>query len=105
MSLLAIRREVIDYGAIPLSSWLYHGDSPAAIQTLLLQLLEAGQEEGSRCECSGQSQQQAHMELCCEPSFPIFSYYASFACMPSGLEAKWSCSVPLVPGSAHQECR
>ena len=55
MSLLAIRREVIDYGAIPLSSWLYHGDSPAAIQTLLLQLLEAGQEDGSRCECFGPS--------------------------------------------------
>ena len=50
MSLLAIRREVIDYGAIPLASWLYHGDSPAAIQTLLLLLLEAGQEEGDRCE-------------------------------------------------------
>ena len=50
MSLLAIRREVIDYGAIPLSSWLQHGDSPVAIQSLLLLLLEAGQEEGNRCE-------------------------------------------------------
>ena len=53
MSLLAIRREVIDYGAIPLSSWLHHGDTPAALQSLLLQLIEVGREEGSRCECPG----------------------------------------------------
>ncbi|KAK9916762.1 hypothetical protein WJX75_006671 [Coccomyxa subellipsoidea] len=45
--MLAIRREVVDYGAIPLSSWLPHGDSTVAIQTWLRQCSDIAREDGT----------------------------------------------------------
>ncbi|CAL8467086.1 g6622 [Coccomyxa elongata] len=45
--MLAIRREVVDYGAIPLSSWLPHGDSTVAIQAWLRQAIPATREDGT----------------------------------------------------------
>ena len=37
----AIRREVIEYGALPIASWLGHIDSTSAVLQLLKQLTEA----------------------------------------------------------------
>lgn len=48
--MLAIRREVVDYGAIPLSSWLPHGDSTVAIQTWLRQCSDIAREDGTHRE-------------------------------------------------------
>lgn len=45
--MLAIRREVVDYGAIPLSSWLPHGDSTAAIQNWLRHSSEIARVDGT----------------------------------------------------------
>lgn len=38
--MLAIHRTVIDHAALPLSSWLPHVDTAAAVQTLLRQLAD-----------------------------------------------------------------
>lgn len=43
----AIRREVIEYGALPIASWLGDIDSTAAVLSLLKQLTEALRKSGS----------------------------------------------------------
>jgi hypothetical protein len=50
--MFAIRREIIDYGAIPLSSWLPQGDSPAVIQVLLRHLISVATEDGTHRKIS-----------------------------------------------------
>lgn len=48
----AIRRVVVEYGSIPIASWLPHIDSTAALAHALLRMLEASVVEGNRCEPS-----------------------------------------------------
>jgi len=44
-----IRREVIEYGALPIAAWLHHIDGAAAVQTLLRQLVEVAETDGAHC--------------------------------------------------------
>ncbi|KAK9839640.1 hypothetical protein WJX81_002320 [Elliptochloris bilobata] len=44
-----IRREVIEYGSLPIAAWLHHIDSAAAIQALLRHLVDVGEADGSHC--------------------------------------------------------
>ena len=48
----AIRRVVIEYGSIPIASWLQHIDSTAALSQAVEQLRAAGEVDGNRCELS-----------------------------------------------------
>ena len=43
----AIRREVIEYGALPVASWLGHIDSTSAVSQLLKQLAAATANSGA----------------------------------------------------------
>jgi hypothetical protein len=44
-----IRREVIEYGALPIAAWLHHIDGAAAVQALLRQLVEVAETDGAHC--------------------------------------------------------
>ncbi len=47
---LAIRRVVLEYGAMPVSSWLQHIDSTAALSKAVVDMRKEGEVDGNRCE-------------------------------------------------------
>ena len=48
----AIRRVVLEYGAVPIASWLHHIDSVSALSYALVDMRKGAVVDGSRCECS-----------------------------------------------------
>ena len=67
---LSIRREVVEYGSVPVSAWLQQADGIAAIHTLVVQL--AGRTSGAngctqhsskhqRLRCSARSYLEPHL--------------------------------------------
>jgi hypothetical protein len=49
---LAIRRVVLEYGAMPISSWLQHMDSTAALSQAVVDMRKQGEVDGNRCKPS-----------------------------------------------------
>ncbi len=50
MPQFAIRRVVLEYGALPIASWLNHIDSVSALTYALVQLRKAAVADGNRCK-------------------------------------------------------
>lgn len=44
-SKLSIRREVVEYGALPVAAWLSQADGISAVRTLLVQMSERTRED------------------------------------------------------------
>ena len=50
MPQFAIRRVVLEYGALPIASWLNHIDSISALTYALVELRKAAFADGNRCK-------------------------------------------------------